>query len=141
MLDIHNYIEYNIHILNIGGVFMFCPKCGKDVGESKFCPECGTPASNSDVSPEVILRYLGLRFSNLRAMSFQSAKYFLLHWEAIRMLWNEAALLRQKAPTLSAPQVVREKQRLQNLCATLGCDNTSIQYASEIVAYAFSTGK
>ena len=96
---------------------------------------------NSDVSEDAILRYLELRFSNLRAMSFRSAKYFLLHWEEIRMLWNEATLLRQKAPTLSVPQAAREKQRLQNLCAMLGCDNSSIQYASELVAYAFSIGK
>lgn len=24
---------------------MFCPNCGKDIGDAKFCPECGAPAA------------------------------------------------------------------------------------------------
>lgn len=27
---------------------MFCPNCGKDIGNAKFCPECGTPSIRSE---------------------------------------------------------------------------------------------
>ena len=30
---------------------MYCPKCGKDVEDSKFCPECGTAVSETVVVP------------------------------------------------------------------------------------------
>ncbi len=33
-----------------GGVFMFCPYCGKDAGESNFCPNCGKDLRNFDYS-------------------------------------------------------------------------------------------
>ena len=94
---------------------------------------------NNDVSHAVVNAYLELRFSNLKAMSFHSAEYFLMHWKTIRELWNEAELIRQKVPTMSAEELVCEKRRLQNLCATLGYDKRSLQHATEIVAHAFIT--
>ena len=91
---------------------------------------------NRDAPPEAINRYLELRFSNLRAMTFRSAEYFLLHWRTLRMLWNEAGVLRQKAKSMSEAEIISEKRRLQNLCAMLGGDGESLTYASEIVAFA-----
>lgn len=32
---------------------MFCPNCGKDVGDNRFCPECGTKINITDVINEV----------------------------------------------------------------------------------------
>lgn len=28
---------------------MFCPKCGKDVGEARFCPDCGTEIKQGEL--------------------------------------------------------------------------------------------
>lgn len=30
---------------------MYCPKCGKDVEDSKFCPECGAAVDEAAVVP------------------------------------------------------------------------------------------
>ena len=32
---------------------MFCPNCGKDIGEAKFCPECGAKIQSSGVSVSI----------------------------------------------------------------------------------------
>ena len=34
---------------------MYCPKCGKDVEDSKFCPECGTAVSETVVVPVIVI--------------------------------------------------------------------------------------
>lgn len=28
---------------------MFCPKCGKDIGEARFCPDCGTEIKQEEI--------------------------------------------------------------------------------------------
>lgn len=96
---------------------------------------------NSSLPVEVINRFLELRFANIKAMSFQSARYYLLKWQVIKMLWNEASVVRQKAPVMSPSELAQEKQRIQDLCASLGSDRLSLQYSNEIVNYALSIGQ
>lgn len=31
---------------------MFCPNCGKDVGNAKFCSECGSPVTQTTATPK-----------------------------------------------------------------------------------------
>lgn len=90
---------------------------------------------NSDAPAGVVRRYLELRFSNLKAMTCQSARYFFLHWETLRMLWGEAKLLHQKASALSESELTQEKRRIQNLSAELGCDQIGLQFANEIIEF------
>ena len=68
---------------------MFCPKCGKDVGESKFCPECGTPASNSDVSPEESLTQTSENVENESAVPEENKQD--LYYDALKKIEDEKA--------------------------------------------------